>query len=330
MRTLRGRAVALFLTVATVIAAGSISVPAATWRRGTRAVEPIARRSREVAWTRVRASGTRRLPARCRVQQEHRGHPDTMSADDKAELERAKSQLRSIGLLRDDVDLIDAISSLQTSGTLAKYDPETKRATVRGKKINGATEGDAGARAHPCPAGPALRPHQDPEGGDARHSGDALRALVEGDARRVQLLYAAELSSAERRQYETFQSSGADRSAAEDRAAGCADSLSVLFQSPYTLGPSMLDVVQAADGKQAIDGLFRDPPKADSAFLTPWTLVDDSKITKVAKPKFADGETAEGKPDVFGSFARPDAGGEIESASPACSGSLTVGAATRW
>ena len=192
---------------------------------------------------------------------------------------------------------------MQTSGTLAKYDPKTKRATVRGKKINGATKVTL---AHELTH--ALQDqHFDltklQKAATRSHSGDALRALVEGDARRVQLLYAAQLSNAERRQYETFQSSGADQALAETRAQGVPDSLSVLFQSPYTLGPSMLDVAQAAEGKQAIDGLFRDPPKADSAFLTPWTLVDDSKITKVATPKLADGETAEGKPDVFGSFA---------------------------
>jgi hypothetical protein len=81
------------------------------------------------------------------------------------------------------------------------------------------------------------------------------------------------------------------------------DSLIVLFQSPYTFGPLMLEVVEAIRGGKAIDGLFRTPPEADSAFLAPSTLVDHSKLTKVAAPTLAADERSEGKPDVFGAFS---------------------------
>ena len=226
-----------------------------------------------------------------------------LSGDDKKDIQRAQSQLRSIGLLADNVDLIDAISSLQTSGALAKYDPKTKRVTVRGKKLDGATKVTL---AHELTH--ALQDqHFDltklQKTANRNHASDALKALVEGDARRVQLLYADQLSSAERDQYEQFQKTGADQALAETRAQGVPDSLSVLFESPYTLGPPMLAVVEATEGKQAIDGLFRDPPKADSAFLTPSTLVDGSKLTKVAPRKLAADEPAVGKADVFGPFS---------------------------
>ena len=42
-----------------------------------------------------------------------RSTANKLSADDKKEIARAQSQLRSIGLLADDVDLIDALSSLR-------------------------------------------------------------------------------------------------------------------------------------------------------------------------------------------------------------------------
>ena len=303
MQTLRGRAVALFTTVAAIVATGSISVPAAHAASWDPRVEPIAREVEKLRGldfdhpVPVDFLGDAAFNKSVAVTRA------SMSADDKAQLTRAQSQLRSIGLLRDDVDLIDALSSLQTTGTLAKYDPETQRATVRGKKIDGATKVTL---AHELTH--ALQDQQFDltkmqKAATRSHSSDAFRALVEGDARRVQLLYVDQLSNAERRQYESFQSSGADRALAETRANGVPDSLSVLFQSPYTLGPSMLDVAQAVDGKDAIDDLFRDPPKADSAFLSPWTLVDDGKLTKVSTPTLAADETAEGKPDVFGSFA---------------------------
>ena len=120
---------------------------------------------------------------------------------------------------------------------------------------------------------------------------------------RVQELYAGQLSNAERKQYEQFQTSGSDQALTETRAQGVPDALTVLFQSPYTLGPLMLQVVEAFKGRKAIDGLFRDPPKADSAFLTPSTLVDHSSLKKVVTPTLAAGERADGKPDVFGPFS---------------------------
>jgi hypothetical protein len=228
---------------------------------------------------------------------------DSLSADDKAQLQRAQSQLRAIGLLPDDVDLIDSISALQTSGALAKYDPKTKRATVRGKKIGVATKVTL---AHELTH--ALQDqHFDltklQQNAERNHSVDALKALVEGDARRVQLLYVNELSKAQRDEYEQFQTSGSAQALAETRAQGVPDALTVLFQSPYTLGLLMLEVVEAVKGKTAIDGLFREPPKSDAAFLTPSTTVDGSSFEKVAAPELSEGERAVGKPDVFGAFA---------------------------
>src|SRR5262249_40352235 len=77
--------------------------------------------------------------------------------------------------------------------------------------------------------------------------------------------------------------------------------LLALFQAPYALGPSM---VQVADrGKGGVDALFRDPPTNDAAFVTPSTVVDDAKFHQVSKPVLAHGERGVGKPDVFGAFA---------------------------
>ena len=58
------------------------------------------------------------------------------------------------------------------------------------------------------------------------------------------------------------------------RAAGVPDSLVVLVQSPYLLGPPMLAVAAEIDGEHVVDAGFRDPPRSESAFLTPTTLAD--------------------------------------------------------
>jgi hypothetical protein len=224
---------------------------------------------------------------------------DKLTAGDKRDLRRAQSQLRSIGLLGDGVDLIDSISSLRTSGALAQYDPSTKRATVRGKKLDAATKVTLAHELTHALQDQHFNLTKLQRAANRAHSSAALTALVEGDAVRIQQLYAAQLSSAERDEYERSLKSGAD----EARPQGVPDSLVVFIQSPYQLGPPMLAVVEAIKGEQAIDGLFRDPPRPDSAFLNPSTVVDGSKVAKVAQPALTADEQREGKPDVFGSFA---------------------------
>ncbi len=303
MRTLRGRAVVLVLAVAVATAAGSVDVPSAHAASWDPRVEPIARAVEKLRGLQFEHPVPVDFLSVAAFKKNIAVDRKKLSADDKEEIQRAQSQLRSIGLLGDNVDLIDALSSLRTSGALALYDPATKRAIVRGKKLDAATKVTLAHELTHALQDQHFNLIKLQRAADRNHSSDALQALVEGDAVRVQQLYAGQLSSAERDQYQQSQTSGADQALAETRAQGVPDALTVLFQSPYTLGPLMLQVVEAIKGGKAIDGLFRDPPKADSAFLTPSTLVDHSLLTKVATPTLAAGERADGKPDVFGPFS---------------------------
>ena len=81
------------------------------------------------------------------------------------------------------------------------------------------------------------------------------------------------------------------------------DSLSVLFQAPYVLGPSMLQAVIAKDDEKGVDALFEDPPFADASFVTPSTLLDHRTFQTVEPPALQQGEKRAGKPDVFGSLS---------------------------
>src|SRR4051794_6215781 len=59
-----------------------------------------------------------------------------LSAADKRSAERSQSQLRAVGLIGPDVDLLDATSDLQKSGVLAYYSNGTKNITVKGKQVD--------------------------------------------------------------------------------------------------------------------------------------------------------------------------------------------------
>ena len=51
------------------------------------------------------------------------------------DLESFEGELRAVGLLSGDVDLVEAVGTLQDEGSLAFYDPESERITVRGSDL---------------------------------------------------------------------------------------------------------------------------------------------------------------------------------------------------
>ena len=227
---------------------------------------------------------------------------DQLTAKERKELDASESEFRAIGLVSGDLDLASAFDSLQTSGTLAFYDPKTKRVTVRGTDLGVDTKVTL---AHELTHAlqdqhfDLLKLQRDAAKND---TSDALRALVEGDAVRIQRRYADQLSAADKSAYQAADAAKAKDALTEVRDQGVPDSLSAFFQAPYVLGPPML-AVAATKSDFAIDGLFRNPPASDAAFVTPTTLLDGAKRLEVAPPKLAAGEKRHGKPTGFGAFA---------------------------
>jgi hypothetical protein len=227
-----------------------------------------------------------------------------LTKDDKLEAERSQSQLRAVGLIGPDVDLLDATSSLQKSGVLAYYDNNTKSITVKGKRLD-----DIATKvtlAHELTH--ALQDqHFDLTALEKQaaktHSSTVLRTIVEGDAVRIQNDYVDTLSKSDQDAYQKESSDQSEQAQTEATDAGVPESLSVFFEAPYQLGPIMLDSVIAKEHVAGIDKLFEHPPTSDSAYLTPSTLLDGSRFTTVATPKVRAGEKRAGKPDSFGAFS---------------------------
>jgi hypothetical protein len=227
---------------------------------------------------------------------------DKLSKQDKADLEHSEGEFRAIGLMASGVDLLDAVNSFQTSGVLAFYSPKTKRVTVKGEDIDISTRVTLAHELTHALQDQYFDLTKLDQGAARTHSSSALKAMVEGDAVRVQRLYEKKLSAADQAAYEQAQSEESAAASDEIHDKGVPDSISTFFQAPYALGPIMLALVESQK-KGGIDGLFRSPPTTDASFLSPGTLLDGAKTVKVATPKLAKGEKAVGKPDVFGSFA---------------------------
>ncbi len=227
-----------------------------------------------------------------------------LSASDKRSAERSQSQLRAVGLIGPDVDLLDATSSLQQSGVLAYYENATKSITVKGKNVD-----DVATRvtlAHELTH--ALQDqHFDltkaQRDAAKTHSGTVVRTVIEGDAVRIQNAYVDGLSAADQKAYASESAQQGSDARTEQSDAGVPESLSVLFEAPYDLGPIMLDAVLADRKEAGINALFRDPPTSDSVYLTPSTLLDHSKFSTVRTPKLRAGEKRSGPADSFGAFA---------------------------
>ena len=242
MRSLRGRPAVLVLAV--------VMATTPEWRAPRRRLQRPrdprinrSRMSREAARSRVRASGPGRLPERSSVREDVTIDRNKLSPSDKEDIERAQLQLRSIGLLGDDVDLIDALTSLQTSARWRVRPGDQARDRPR-QEARRRQEGQR-ARAHVRVAGSALQPDQAPTcsrpqplvgraqgaGGGTRCACAAVRGRPAGrGAQRVQ----------------QSQVAGSNGTLADLARKGVPDSLSVLFRSVH---PRPVDARRRASGQ---------------------------------------------------------------------------------
>ena len=228
-----------------------------------------------------------------------------LTKSDKEDIERSQAQLRAVGLIGPDVDIVDAVSSLQTSGVAAYYSPKDKKITIKAHERR-TTSRPRGTIAHELTHALQdqrfdLRKLQ--KAAKKVHGSTALQTVVEGDAVRIQDDYVRSLSEDDQAAYERERAAKAATAQTEYKANDVPESLSVLFEAPYDLGPSMLEAVLTKKGVDGIDALFEKPPVADASFVTPTTVLEDRVYPVLDPPKLQTGETRSGKPDVFGALA---------------------------
>jgi hypothetical protein len=228
----------------------------------------------------------------------------TLTKQEKQDLARDQAEFRALGLIGPEVSLRSAVESLQESGALAYYMPKTKKITVKGTNLD-----DPATRvivAHELTH--ALQDqHFDlqklDKAAESTHGSRALHALAEGDAVRTADAYAKTLSDADQQAYDARRTELGRQSQAEFVAKGVPESLQFDFQSPYAIGPSMLDALVAKEQPAAVDALFTNPPVADAVFVTPSAMLDHRTFQTVETPALAAGEKRTGKPDVLGALA---------------------------
>jgi hypothetical protein len=219
---------------------------------------------------------------------------DELSEDDVKELDQYAGMLRALGLIEGDVDLFDEQNQLQGQGVIGFYSYADERLRIRGTEITPAVESTIvhelthALQDQNFDLGQRFTDLRKADDANASAASEGFDALVEGDARRVEALWRDHLSDKERAALDKEQKKGG-RGFEED-SKDVPEVMVTMMAAPYELGQALLAVAVQQGGDDAVDDLFRSPPKTEEQQLDPWTLVADHQgFLTVPKPDLPEG-----------------------------------------
>ncbi len=196
------------------------------------------------------------------------------------------AELRALGLISGDVDLLEEHGTLSAEGVVAFYDPTTERITAPDEELG--------------PQQQAVLVHElthvlqdqyfDLEDLKAKaQAPDTLRALAEGDATRIERRFVAQLPADQ--QAEVNRANDDDETDYEQATTNVSASLDALQVAPYLLGEGMVNTFADFGGQEGIDATFRHPPVSDEALIDPSNYRGNGSIVAVQQPTVVAGET---------------------------------------
>lgn len=198
---------------------------------------------------------------------------DTDVADEeREELERYAGTMRALGVASGELDLVTALNQVSDGGTLAFYDPFDDRVRVRGTEM---TVGLEVTIVHELTH--ALQDqHFDLEllFSDDLDDGaaTAYRALIEGDALRIEDAYVAqELTEEQQQEYD--EEFARELDASQAATADVPPFLSAVVSAPYAMGRPLVLLLLNDGGNAAVDEAFEDPPSTEEHLLDPLSFL---------------------------------------------------------
>jgi hypothetical protein len=209
-----------------------------------------------------------------------------LTDEDRKGIETFAGELKALGLLSGNPDLFAAQNDIQDSGTLAYYDPDTERISIRG------TEMTPGLRVTLVHELTHVLQDQAFDVGSSRmddfetsQETAAFRALVEGDATRIEDEYLDTLSDAEREEADQALGLAPDDTSLDEVPVA----LQAIDYSPYAIGPPAVALLAARGGNAAVDDALRDPPTTDLELLDPRALDAHTGAVEVDEPALPEG-----------------------------------------
>jgi hypothetical protein len=201
---------------------------------------------------------------------------DTIGDEERADLDRFAGALRALGVGSGEIDLFAAYNQVSDAGTLAFYDPVDQRVKVRGTDL---TVGLRVTLVHELTH--VLQDQHfdlDQLNSEDLDSGaaTAFRALVEGDAMRIEDAYTSEeLSADEQLAYDDEYASQLEDSA--EATGDVPPFVSASFAIPYALGQPFVLMVANDGGNRGVDDAFDAPPDTEDDLFDPTSYLDEEE-----------------------------------------------------
>jgi hypothetical protein len=222
-----------------------------------------------------------------------------LTREDRRLIQDGTAPLRALGLVP--LDALESSNELSDTATLAYYDPLRQRITVRGTDM---TTDMRVTLAHEL-VHVLQHQHFDLEamldGGNPK--GDRLSgclALIEGDATRIQQAHVRSLSDDERESY--LDAMGQVSGDAQEQLVGIPGVLVAMQGAPYALGPSLVELIAAEGGNDAVDDAFEDPPATTEHMVDPRSYFAGDAAREVSAPVVPTGGEQIGEDDSLGAL----------------------------
>jgi hypothetical protein len=222
------------------------------------------------------------------IRQASAGH--FQSPDQRTHEQHTIAELRALGLLGDNIRIIDDLGPLGDGTALAFYDPINEIVTVRSSIPE---EVRRVVVAHELTHALddqyfGIRGLQD--GATTTEGALATKSLIEGDAVRIQHLYAMNLPRADRAALKKAYDAWQNNFVAPSRFGGNAEILQATEFAPYLLGNSLVRNAAAKTGNKTADKLFAAPLMSTHQLFEPQAATTSEQPVAVAPPVAHPGE----------------------------------------
>ena len=224
-----------------------------------------------------------------------------LSREDRQLIEDGSAPLRALGLVPVSFDALESANELSDTGTFAYYDPLRERITVRGTEM---TTDLRVTLAHEL-VHVLQDQHFDLDAmlDDGDPTADRLSgylALIEGDATRIEEAYVGSLSDDDRASY--LDAIGRASGEAEEQLGDIPGVLMAMQGAPYALGPSLVELIAAEGGNDAVDDAFADPPASTEHIVDPRSYFAGDSADEVTAPAVPTGGDQIGEDDRVGAL----------------------------
>jgi len=224
-----------------------------------------------------------------------------LSREDRQLIEDGSAPLRALGLVPVSFDALESANELSDTGTFAYYDPLRERITVRGTEM---TTDLRVTLAHEL-VHVLQDQHFDLDAmlDDGDPTADRLSgylALIEGDATRIEEAYVGSLSDDDRATY--LDAIGRASGEAEEQLGDIPGVLMAMQGAPYALGPSLVELIAAEGGNDAVDDAFADPPASTEHMVDPRSYFAGDSADEVTAPAVPTGGDQIGEDDRVGAL----------------------------